>query len=425
MWRPLFLAEALSEISNVTGTESETMLREPGLVHPLEQALDDPLAVHPAPLGLERVTNNAAQLAIRLSALDIPHEAVCNIVARTLHRSHVPCDPEILERVIARHTTRHDDPAELTNDLRPHLQPSEALQAYLETPIDWAALIANEDRVPDCRWLYDRPYDPDDANDHAVRGAMPALYLAHPITHVHTLTDEPEHVALDSIRYGVRLALAVVLNAQPAALKMRLVHPGERRTERRDSAALARLINDGLGIAHAYLYVGVNSVPLGVGGAYELKSFRASAGPIAVAQPGDCPHSAMEELLLDDSMRVTTTTLKDDSSDLPAFIAEWFAENFEAFLACQRRRRNRQLTLTTRRQHVLSRLKRILENNGKEAYEKRVVGALAASGISRGQLDRFIAHPEAMTDIGCEQLTFFLERLQGPEDIRRGWRTAA
>jgi hypothetical protein len=424
MWRPLFLDEVLSEINNVTSEAPQTMLREPGLIHPLEQALDDPLAVHPAPLGLERVTDNAAQLATRLSALDIPHQAVCKILARTLARSHVQCDPEALQGAIARHTTQ-EHPEELADELRPHLRQSDVLQAYVESQINWASLIADEDRVPDCRWLDDRPYDPDDANDRATRGAIPALYLAHPITHVHTLPDETEHVELDSIRYRVRLALAVVLNAQPAALPMRLVHPGERRTERRDSAALARLINDGLGIAHAYIYVGANSVPLGVGGAYELKSFRASTGPIAVAQPGDCPHSPMEELLLDDPMRVTTATLKEDSSDLAAFVAEWFAENFEVFLACQRRRRNRVLMLSTRRELVQGRLKRKLTNNGKIADETTVKRALAASGISVGQLERFIKHPEAMTDIGCEQLTFFLDRLQGPEDIGRGWRTAA
>ncbi len=363
----------------------------------LEQALDDPLALHRTAAGLERLALNVADLTEGLLRTDAPVLAVQEIVHRTVRRSLGQWDQAIGCELVARYARTDRDSHLLASKLLPGLRHDPRLAAYLEAPIDWEQRLALSPGIPACDYL-DTP-EPSALDG---RPNLPALYLGHPRAQVNTL-NEPR-VELESLRYHVERSLATVLNTVPAPMRLRLLQPCRpEQTGAPDSKELARLVDRSLQNSDAYLYAGVTGHPLGAGGMGEIKEFSAYSGPIAVAQPQDCPHSLMESYVLDDPMRVTIADLLDESH-LGPFVATWLAENFEELLACHRRRHNRRVVLSEQHDAVRALYKR--------SSDSQIEQALAVSGMSVTRLERLLRYPEAIASVPSEQLTMFLERLE-------------
>lgn len=421
IWRPLLIDEALRIVAGVVGRPVQVLLADAVFVSALELALDDPRSVHRTPASggahpyLESIALNASTLIDALVwGAGVPPVAAHEILRRTLLRSRIAPDATLDVDLIDAYAAGAGDVAEMAAELVSQLRPTPRLEAFVDEPPDWEELLDGTEGIPRCRYLDDRLFDPDDLNDRAVRGAIPTLYLGHPITDIRPLEGH-RSVDLETVRYATQRACSVVLNALPAPTKVRLCHPGQhyRPPYAWDVDEVEPLVERGIEIAHALLYVGVNEVPIGMGGALEISRFLAHpGGQVAVAQPSDCPHSPVEPLLLNNPMRVTTAA-PNDGGELGVFVADWFSESFEETLAVQRRRHNKRLLSSPERDAAVATLLR-------SASGRELGRALNASGISPAQLRRLIEHRHGMTDISFGQLTIFFQHLQArPRKARR------
>lgn len=392
LWRPIFLDEAVRILADATDLAPQVILADRTLIIALEQALDDPQALHQGPPGLSRLARNAAELVERLLQAGVPAPVVSEIVGKTVRRSLAAWDPGAGPRLIARYAASSDGPDELATTILPLLRPSRRLRSHLEAAYDWSEQLAQATALPQCRLLDTRPYNP----DRRTRRGVPTLYLGHPRAHLNTLA-EPS-VELESLRYDVQRALTVVLSILPAPICVRLCEPC-RHNQAHQDADLIDIVDLAIASSDAYLYAGVAGYALGAGGMYELQRFAGRYGPIAIAQPSDCPHSPREVGVLDNAMRVT---IAQDNLPLATFTATWFAENYEEILSAHRRRHNRRLLSSPQRDTALALVKR--------SSNRRITDALAASGLSLRQLSQLLSDSDT-TSIPWQQLNLFLERL--------------
>jgi len=410
IWRPLLLDEALRVTAVAIGRPPQVLLADATFASSLELALDDPLSVHRCPepgsadAYLDSVALNAARLIERLLfGASVPPPAADEILVCTLRRSRVQSN-DVLDLIDA-YVAGTVNEAQLASELRRELWLTPKLQTFIEDPADWEDLLERAEGIPRCRHLDERLFDPDDSEDRALRGAVPTLYLAHPITDTRRLAGQ-RSIDLESVRYQTQRACSVVLNALPAPLRVRLCHPGQhyRPPDAWDFEQARPLVERGIEIAHAFLYVGINELPLGMGGTYEIMRFLShTGGQIAVAQPPDCPHSPVETMLLDSPLRITTAEPK-DGAELALFVANWFADGFEETLAVQRRRLNTQLVSFPERDAAIALVKR--------ASGRELARAMTVSGISPTQVERFLEHRHAMADVSAGQLSLFLKHLR-------------